>query len=72
MPHKQNNKKKIKIPTLKEIAEENVDSLKIPDGINIDNFLDKEDESEGADIIYQMPDWMEKLFDEHDKGEKPL
>lgn len=72
MSPKQNKKQKIKIPTLKEIAEENANSLKLPEGINIDNFFENEDESDGADIMYQMPDWMEKLFDEHDKGEKSL
>lgn len=72
MSPKQNKNQKIEIPTLKEIAEGNADSLKLPDGINIGNFLENENESDGADIMYQMPEWMEKLFDEHNKGLKPL
>lgn len=70
MPSKQNKKQKIKIPTLKEIADRNADLLKLPDNINPEDFLNDEDESDGSDIMYRMPDWMEKLFDEHDKDVK--
>lgn len=64
-------KEKIYIPTLKEIAERNPDLLKLPEGINPNDYDDTdEDERNGTDITYPQPDWMEKLLDENDKDEK--
>lgn len=71
MPNRKKKTEKTKIPTLKEIAKRNPDLLKLPEGINPKDYDDTdEDERNGKDIMYPLPDWMEKLFDENDKDEK--